>query len=491
MPHLVRLRPAVHARCAAYAAACALSAGAALWSDGNAAILAGAVLVALVCAPLVVRLRHDPLDPPGIYVTLSAFCYGVMSLSWLGATPPVAAPGVAQADVKSSLILVACGLAAFAVGARVVAGPVRPRPRLSGGDAQPVPVILGLFGIGVLGVIIGLRLGAVGFRSNTDVSAAVLPYAQIFQQLSLVGAVAAGALALSAFRRPSRRLTWLLVALVAVQVMGGFVSGYKQQALLPVLLVGVAYVSCHARVPWKAVAVGAAVAVFGLLPATIVYRVVVRPPSADTSVNVRTPGGLVHKTADYLEVRFRLIDSVAIIQARTPSMYPFANGRRYTLLPALVTLPRVVWPDKPILNDGLEFSHSYWEIPPNITTATPLTQAGDLYRNFGWPGVVIGMAIWGLAAGGLARLNAERRSPRLELVALVALVQIVPFIDNDLPQLIAATSRTLMIAGVIAWLALPGPTGPPGFARVVAALSRSAPAVRGAGPRQPGPDPEP
>jgi hypothetical protein len=451
----------------AAAAACAISASVALRGDGDGAVVAGCILVLLVCAPLCARLAHDPLDAPAIYAAVSAACFGLMSLSWLGDVPPVPAPGVERDDVARALVLVACGLLAFGVAARLVAGPVRARLPLTGGESErmPVALLVGLFAIGALGLMIGLATGAIGFNSASGASAGLLAYSQVFQQLSLLGALAAGALALWVFRRQDRRLRWLLGALVAGQVLCGFVSGYKQQALLPLLLVGVAYVSCHGRVPWKAVAAATAVGVLVLLPATIVYRSVLRPvPDAPA---VDTLAGLANETGRYLSGRFRLVDSVAVIQSRTPDVYPYANGRRYTLLPALIALPRAVWTDKPILDDGVEFSQTYWEVPPSRITATPLTQTGDLLRNFAWPGVLVGMAIWGALIGLLARLNVARRSPRSELVCLVALVQVVPFVDADLPQLLAGTSRTLLLAAVVAWLALPGAGSPPGYTRFV------------------------
>ena len=474
MPHPTRQRP-VARRMALWMAgvsACAAGVLVALRVGGDIGVSAGCVVVLLVCAPVIRRLARDPLDAPAIYLAVSAGCYGVMSLGWVGDVPSIPAPGVGQAEVAEALVLVAIGLLAFGAAARLAAGPVRPRPPLTGGESERVPVLLlvGLFAIGGLGLLIGLSVGAVGFNGDAGASAGVLAYGQAFAQLSLLGGLAAGAFALWVFRRQDIRLRWMLLALVAGQVLCGFASGYKQQALLPVLIVGAAYVSCHARVPWKAVAITAAAGILVLLPATIFYRSILRPVAGAPSV--RTPAGLAHETADYLNVRFRLVDSVALIQARTPEVYPYANGRRYTLLPALIALPRLVWADKPILNDGLEFSHTYWEVPPSITTATPLTQPGDLLRNFAWPGVIVGMAIWGALIGLLTRLNAARASPRLELVCLVALVQVVPFVDSDLPQLLAGASRTLLVAAVVAWLTLPGAAGPPGMMRVLGLIRR-------------------
>lgn len=477
MPRQIRLRAPARrtSRWILGIAAGAAGALVALSAGGDTGVVAGCMLVLLVCAPVAWRLSRDPLDAPAIYAMLSALCYGVMSLSWLGDAPPIPAPGVGQRDVAQALVLVACGLLAFGVAARLVAGPARQRPRLTGGESErvPVPLLAGLFAAGAVGLAIGLMVGAVGFNNDAGASAGVLAYGQVFQQLSLLGGLVAGALALWAFRRRDPRLQWLLVALVAGQVAAGFATGYKQQALLPVLIVGVAYVSCRGHVPWRAVATGAVVGILVLLPATIVYRSILRPDDPDTA-DVRSPAGLFDETADYLDVRFRLVDSVALIQTRTPAVYPYGNGRRYTLLPALIALPRVVWTDKPILNDGLEFSHTYWEVPPSITTATPLTQPGDLYRNFAWPGVLVGMAIWGLLVGMLTRLNGDRRSPRLELVRVVALVQVVAFVDADLPQLLAGASRTMLVAGAVAWLALPGAAAPPGYTRLLHAARRLA-----------------
>jgi len=445
----------------------------ALRGDGGLAVVSGCALVLLACAPVAARLRRDPLDPPGIYIALSGACYGVMSLAWLGDPPAIPAPGVDQSHVAEALVLVAGGLLAFSIAARLGAGRVRPRPRLTGGEHEPIPLLLllGLFAIGAAGLGIGLLIGAVGFNNDAGAAAGVLAYGQLFAQLSLLGALAIGAFALWVFRGHDR-YRWLLFGLMACQAVGGFATGYKQQALLPVLLVGVAYVSCRGRIPWRAVAVAGALGILVLLPATMLYRSILRPDAPGASSSVRTPAGLVGETSDYLNVRFRLVDSVALIQTRTPAVYPYGNGRRYTLLPALVVLPRAVWSDKPILNDGVEFSRTYWEVPPTITTATPLTQAGDLYRNFAWQGVLLGMAAWGLLVGLFARLNGARRSPRMELLWLVALVQVVPFVDSDLPQLIAGTSRTLLLAAIVAWLALPGASGPTGFARLVQAGAR-------------------
>ena len=55
-------------------------------------------------------------------------------------------------------------------------------------------------------------------------------------------------------------------------------------------------------------------------------------------------------------------------------------------------IPRVVWPDKPIISDARAYSALYFDYGDNSFAITPI---GDLLRNFGPVGVPIGMAILG------------------------------------------------------------------------------------------------
>jgi hypothetical protein len=173
----------------------------------------------------------------------------------------------------------------------------------------------------------------------------------------------------------------------------------------------------------------------------------------------------VRSAREYIFFRFRSIDSVALVHSQTPSVFPFADGSKYTLLVPIILVPRAIWPGKPTVTEGGTFSHTYWQIPQNERTSTQLTQVGDLYRNFGYLGVVLGLFCWGaIISGGLL---AYRRwwSPRAEFVYLYALFYGVANpaggIESELPQLIATVSKTLPLVVLVGWLLLPGrATGP-------------------------------
>jgi hypothetical protein len=442
--------------------------GVALVAFGNErlAVIGGAILVVAAAAPMWLRLRTNLLDAVGLYGLVSALFFGLLSLVWLG-DPPKPPPAVGREDVSEALLLVAGALAVFAVAARLWgrARPVSPPavPR----TAMPQPAALVVtFVLSVCATAAGLALGVVGF--DTDVSSVsddVLAVSQIILQLTLVGQLAVLACALAGFVSGDRRLQRLALMLAPAQFVAGFLVGFKTQSLIALVYVALAYIATRKTIPWRTFALVGVVATLILVPANLVYRYY-KEPLADAPA--LTPGSVASYTLDYPFYRFRLIDHVALIRDRTPSMYPFGDGDYYTSLPAIIVVPRAVWPEKPVLDLGGEFAQTYWEIAPQGGTSNPLTQVGDLYRNFGVTGVFVGFAIWGIVVGAFGALRSRWRSLRMDMVYLSSLVTWVTYVESDLPELVAGMSRTLPVTILVAWLLLPGRDQPPGYQLVLA-----------------------
>jgi hypothetical protein len=144
-------------------------------------------------------------------------------------------------------------------------------------------------------------------------------------------------------------------------------------------------------------------------------------------------------------------------------VYASPDGALYAQLPLIVTVPRQLWKDKPVLDTGGDFAVSSWERAPSYRTSEPLTQPGDLLRNFGWIGVAVGLLVWGVVIGVWQRLRRRFWSPRMLAIYLWSLPAGVLYVEGDLPNLIATQSKAIPIAALAAWLLLPGRRHPPGY----------------------------
>jgi hypothetical protein len=151
-------------------------------------------------------------------------------------------------------------------------------------------------------------------------------------------------------------------------------------------------------------------------------------------------------------------------------MYASPDGALYAKLPLIVTVPRQLWHDKPVLDTSGDFATASWERAPSYRTAEPLTQPGDLYRNFGWAGVVIGLVVWGIAIGAWQRVRRHLWSPRMLAIYLWSFPAGVLYIEGDLPNLIATQARTIPLAAAAAWLLLPGRGQAPGYELIAGRL---------------------
>jgi hypothetical protein len=438
---------------------------------GAAGVAAGACMVVIAALPTVLRLRYDVLDPVGVYGAFSVCIFGLTSFLWMG-RPLWPAPGIDQADVTDALAIVAIGLLAFTAGAWPF-GPARRRERLAmpNRSLPPALLLIGLLVVSAAGAAVGISSRIIGIGSHARPPVGALAVSQPLYQLAMLGSLVVLATALVTFACGHRYR--FLIALTLVQVLIGFFAGFKGLSLIPVALVFLAYISCAGRIPWRPIMITLIVALLVILPANALYRQIRAPAQYSRSSSPLQIASRQFKV--YTLFRFREIDHVALIHARTPSTYPYAGGSRYIALPALMIVPRALWPDKPILNDGLAFSHSYWQIPPYLNTASPLTQTGDLYRSFGFAGVIIGLCIWGAVVGGFGAACRRWRSPRVEMILLFSLITWVANVEVDLPELILTTSKTVPALVVLSWLLLPGSRQDPGYRILLRHLGRLLP----------------
>ena len=116
--------------------------------------------------------------------------------------------------------------------------------------------------------------------------------------------------------------------------------------------------------------------------------------------------------------------SVELIVTRTGHDIAFQNG--YTLTPILTAfVPRLIWPDKPDVQTG-QIMNRVFQISEVEDTHISPSHLGELYWNFGWPGVVIGMTLVGLLLGLVGtRFDLAAASTLTRLMVIVITIRML------------------------------------------------------------------
>lgn len=201
-----------------------------------------------------------------------------------------------------------------------------------------------------------------------------------------------------------------LAMLVPVTMFFNFFTGSKSMFLAAPMMVGYAYVVVRRRIPISWIALGLTViAVF--YPVSEFYRQVILEGFTLSAVDViGDPGAVFSQTAryaasfdlsEYMSEGIRMTSGrleglgvLSVIVRDTPERVPFQWGWTIGYI-ALSYVPRLIWPGKPIITIG-QWVTDHYGPGPSILSNTGPTWMGEFYLNFGYPGVVLGMATLGL-----------------------------------------------------------------------------------------------
>lgn len=214
-----------------------------------------------------------------------------------------------------------------------------------------------------------------------------------------------------------RTLLWLLVivGMLAGQFAVAFLTAIRGQALTPLAIIVVALTLTRNRIPrtWLAVSILSAGVFMTILTVSrtvtaeggltrkavaenlsrIIDRVVAFQEKAEQS-------GGHEQTQQSLLQRAFIKDSVELAIQHTGVDVPFENGRTLEAIP-FAFIPRVIYPTKKDVAVGLVFNHEF--VHGDYDTNISPSHLGELYWNFGWPGVIFGMGGIGLLMGFVGR----------------------------------------------------------------------------------------
>jgi hypothetical protein len=99
-------------------------------------------------------------------------------------------------------------------------------------------------------------------------------------------------------------------------------------------------------------------------------------------------------------------EALAVVMALTPDALPPMMGRTMVGL-IYGWIPRFLWHDKPAISPAYYFTTSYLGEPPDTPTSAAMTIPGDLYMNFLWPGLLVGMFVVGVVLRAFGELAAR------------------------------------------------------------------------------------
>ena len=112
-------------------------------------------------------------------------------------------------------------------------------------------------------------------------------------------------------------------------------------------------------------------------------------------VSVTEDASILLRLSDFMIGNFMQLQVTSIIIESYPYYYPYIYGSSIFMI-FLIFIPRSIFPEKPLTAAG-DFTVTIWpEAYAENGTTLPPGLFGELYMNFSWIGIVIGMFLIGL-----------------------------------------------------------------------------------------------
>ena len=269
------------------------------------------------------------------------------------------------------------------------------------------------------------------------------PFAGVVALLRFLQPIGSALLVYLLVARGQRSVLPLLLVTFACDVLLGYLGDSKETAFRGMFLLLIGYVLLRDRVPvlrglLLILLVGASFSYFAayrdLLSGSQTTRVaaaerfgsIIGGIASEKSFAQRAVAGL-----DYFTERSSLKGNLELIIAQSGRSVPFQDGR--TLVGVLYTfMPRYLFPDKPDTSTGRLFNAAF-SVSDVSTTYISQGINGELYWNFGWTGLIVGMLLLGgLLAHANYLLDLSRRSnaPRYLFLIVTAYLLCVRFEGN-------------------------------------------------------------
>jgi hypothetical protein len=368
---------------------------------------------------------------------------GLASATWAhpqaGLTAQILPSSVTRAEWLTAVAVTAWAAAycagprrsAAAAGTRFMQSMAARRPGIVRSAMAPWLLYAAGTAARLAGAILTGRFGYAGNAAATVTSAT--SYQQALSLATYACPLAIAAAGLRAFRERAPRAKATLACLLAAEIAMAAVMGQKGQFVTAIVAVAIAWASAGRGMPRRLILGATAFFLLLVIPFTIFYRGEVRggaadlgpraaaaaAPAAAIAAASSASAGTIPESVSYLELRLQEIDAPAIVVQRTPSQVPYVSLAQVPETLAADLVPRALWPGKPILDPGYQFSQDYYGTPSRLVTAAAITPEADLYRYGGWVPLVAGMFALGWLMRVLDEVLDVRESPHAALLVVL------------------------------------------------------------------------
>jgi hypothetical protein len=266
--------------------------------------------------------------------------------------------------------------------------------------------------------------------------------------------------ALTVNRNPYLRV--FFIGVIVTQVFIGFVVDIKGVAMFGIILAIMTSLLVHGKLPKAWLAVGVMFVTL-IYPYFTAYRAAVHGAGIARTTVVENFGEILKKTSaakdkvntgrvraqTFLE-RSNLKGSIELIVEKTGNGVVFQQG--HTLFPILEAfIPRLFWSDKKGVPTGQLFNKQFQIAPDNDDVSMSPSNLGELYWNFGWSGVVLGMSLLGLLCGWLgACFNlGEFQTVTRVLVMVISIKQLLMGFEGAIADNFVVWLRSVVGIGIL------------------------------------------
>ena len=384
-------------------------------------VLLTAVVVVTPSLILWLRGKFDPFHPlvfAAWSYFLPAFVLGGLILTFGWSQPAlIYLIDEPQYNLPLTFVFIALGFAGLSVGffmppARRIGEWLSRRaiPKWNWSPSQVVWPSLLLMAVGMFFYFTSWTVGIVGYQINDTNDA----YAMFGYSVSLLTLEASVMLWLFVFRTKKINTAHFIVfaALLASVLFRVALAGNKGSLLLMVVLIAMAFFYSGRRLKARQAVVFVVIGSLALLVG-VMYGTTFRQlrggeqktsladylAHAEQTVFLITSDDPMKVLGDGLTAvaeRIEIASSLAVVVANHEKLQPYeaAYGLENNIWTYTWTafIPRFMWPNKPVVSDARGYSQLYFNYGENSFAMTPI---GDLLRNFGWPGIPIGMLLLG------------------------------------------------------------------------------------------------